>query len=144
MSWLVCMHGIGQQAAGEELLLHDWRPVQLDGLTRAGHRDAVRAGDVAMAFYGNLFRAAGERLAVGDPIFTANDVEAGLEKEILLRGRRRQLEWIPRSHHRGRNTRPSTRLSAGGVAATVPFLLFRWPGFASYGVRPQTGQRLSG
>ncbi|MDX3192068.1 hypothetical protein PV458_26965 [Streptomyces sp. MN03-5084-2B] len=84
MGWIVCVHGIGQQAAGEELLLRDWRPALLDGLTRAGHRDAVSASDVVMAFYGNLFRPAGERLAVGDPIFTANDVDAGLEEELLL------------------------------------------------------------
>ncbi|WP_410619991.1 hypothetical protein [Amycolatopsis sp. cmx-8-4] len=84
MGRIVCVHGIGQQAAGEEFLLRDWRPALLDGLTRANHHGAVSAGDVVMAFYGHLFRPAGERLAVGDPIFTANDVDAGLEEELLL------------------------------------------------------------
>ncbi|WP_230862987.1 hypothetical protein [Amycolatopsis camponoti] len=78
------MHGIGQHAVGEELLLRDWQPALLDGLTRADHRDAVNASDVAMAFYGHLFRPAGERLAVGDPFFTADDVETGLEEDLLL------------------------------------------------------------
>jgi pimeloyl-ACP methyl ester carboxylesterase len=37
-----------------------------------------------MSFYGDLFRPAGERLAVGDPMFTADDVEPGLEGDLLL------------------------------------------------------------
>ncbi len=84
MGQIVCVHGIGQQAAGEELLLRDWRPALLDGLTRADHSGTVSASDVVMAFYGHLFRPAGERLAVGDPIFTADDVNAGLEEDLLL------------------------------------------------------------
>lgn len=37
-----------------------------------------------MGSYGDLFRPAGERLAAGDPMFTADDVEPGLEEELLL------------------------------------------------------------
>lgn len=37
-----------------------------------------------MAFYGDLFRPAAERLAVGDPMYTADDVEPGWEEEQLL------------------------------------------------------------
>ena len=36
-----------------------------------------------MGFYGDLFRPAGERLAVGDPMFTADDVDPGLEEDLL-------------------------------------------------------------
>jgi pimeloyl-ACP methyl ester carboxylesterase len=81
---IVCVHGIGQQVAGEQSLLRDWTPALLDGLTRAGHRDAATSDDVAMGFYGNLFRPAGELLAVGDPMFTADDVDSGFEEELLL------------------------------------------------------------
>ncbi|WP_208630531.1 hypothetical protein [Amycolatopsis kentuckyensis] len=84
MGRIVCVHGIGQQVAGEQSLLRDWTPALLDGLTRAGHDGAATAGDVVMGFYGDLFRPAGERLAVGDPMFTADDVERGLEEELLL------------------------------------------------------------
>ncbi|HEX6354754.1 hypothetical protein [Actinophytocola sp.] len=66
------------------MLLHDWAPAVLDGLARADYRDAVGADDLVMAFYGDLFRPAGQTLAVGDPMFTAADVEAGLEEELLL------------------------------------------------------------
>jgi hypothetical protein len=43
---IVCVHGIGQQVAGEQSLLRDWTPALLDGLARAGHRAAATAGDV--------------------------------------------------------------------------------------------------
>jgi len=84
MGRIVCVHGIGQQVAGEQSLLRDWTPALLDGLTLAGHGDAATAADVVMGFYGNLFRPAGELLAVGDPMLTADDVEPGLEEDLLL------------------------------------------------------------
>ncbi len=84
MGRIVCVHGIGQQFVGEQSLLREWTPALLDGLTRAGHDGAATADDVVMGFYGNLFRQAGDRLAVGDPMFTADDVESGLEEDLLL------------------------------------------------------------
>jgi hypothetical protein len=81
---IVCVHGIGQQVAGEQSLLQDWTPALLDGLSRAGHGGAAAAGDVVMGFYGDLFRPPGDLLAVGDPMFTAADVNPGLEEELLL------------------------------------------------------------
>ncbi|MFE3150713.1 hypothetical protein ACFXJ6_29310 [Streptomyces sp. NPDC059218] len=39
--------------------------------------------DVAVAFYGDLFRPAGQLLAAGDPPYTAGDVEEGFERELL-------------------------------------------------------------
>ncbi|WP_326950904.1 GPI inositol-deacylase [Amycolatopsis sp. NBC_01307] len=84
MGRIVCVHGVGQQVAGEQSLLQAWTPALLDGLTRAGHRYAATANDIAMGFYGDLFRPAGEMLAVGDPMFTADDVDPGLEEDLLL------------------------------------------------------------
>lgn len=63
--------------------MRDWRPALVDGLTRA-NADLAPAGDVAMAFYGDLFRPPGELLAVGDPIYSVRDVEPGLEQALLL------------------------------------------------------------
>ncbi|MFF4427055.1 hypothetical protein ACFY04_41020 [Streptomyces sp. NPDC001549] len=37
-----------------------------------------------MAFYGDVFRPAGELLAVGDPLYGAADVEEGFERELLM------------------------------------------------------------
>jgi hypothetical protein len=81
---IVCVQGIGQQIAGERSLSGGWTPALLDGLTRAGHSDAATADDVAIGFYGDLFRPAAELLAVGDPMFTAADVDSGFEEALLL------------------------------------------------------------
>jgi hypothetical protein len=82
MARIVCVHGVGKQVLGEQSLLRDWWPALVDGLTRAGAQ-RVPAGDVAMAFYGDLFRPQGELLAVGDPFYRASDVEPGLEEALL-------------------------------------------------------------
>jgi hypothetical protein len=84
MGRIVCVHGVGKQVAGEQSLLRDWTPAVLDGLARADCREAVALDELVMAFYGDLFRPAGQTLAVGDPMFTAADVKAGLEEELLL------------------------------------------------------------
>ena len=83
MARVVCVHGVGKQVLGEQSLLRDWWPALVDGLTRAD-ADLVPVDDVAMAFYGDLFRPQGELLAVGDPLYGARDVEPGLEQALLL------------------------------------------------------------
>lgn len=83
MARVVCVHGVGKQVLGEQSLLRDWYPALADGVARAGG-DPVGAGDVTMAFYGDLFRPAGELLAVGDPLYGAKDVEPGWEQDLLL------------------------------------------------------------
>ncbi|MYR89215.1 hypothetical protein GTY41_30975 [Streptomyces sp. SID685] len=82
MPRVVGVHGIGQQLQGELQLREAWAPAVADGVTRAG--GALATGDVAMAFYGDLFRPSGRSLAVGDPRYTASDVEDGYEQELLL------------------------------------------------------------
>lgn len=82
MAQVVCVHGVGSQLKGEQSLLSDWYPALCDGLTRADARPVPRS-EVAMAFYGDLFRPPGEQLAVGDPLYTAADVEPGWEQDLL-------------------------------------------------------------
>ncbi|MFI9584117.1 hypothetical protein ACIHCQ_20245 [Streptomyces sp. NPDC052236] len=84
MARVVCVHGVGKQYLGEELLLREWLPALHDGLTRAGRSAPLSDADVGMAFYGDLFRPPGHTMDVADPPFTAQDVEEGLEEEILL------------------------------------------------------------
>ncbi|MHA6759565.1 hypothetical protein [Streptacidiphilus sp. PAMC 29251] len=67
---------------GEDSLLKDWYPGLCDGARRAG-RPVPEPGEVAMGFYGDLFREAG-MLAIGDPRYTAEDVEEGFEEELLF------------------------------------------------------------
>jgi hypothetical protein len=83
MARVVCVHGIGNQLTGEQSLLKDWYPALADGMTRATAA-VVEPVEVGMAFYGDLFRPAGELLAVGDPFYTAEDVQPGLEQELLF------------------------------------------------------------
>ncbi|CAL9593762.1 hypothetical protein [Streptomyces sp. enrichment culture] len=81
MTRVVLVHGIAQQYKGAQTLLADWCPALADGLSPAGVTLGPR--DVAMAFYGDLFRPAGHR-GPGEPELGAADVEEGLERELLL------------------------------------------------------------
>jgi hypothetical protein len=83
MAPVVCVHGIGQQVGGEDSLLKSWWPALADGLRRAQAGGLVAQSEVAIAFYGDEFRAAGQMLAVGDPPYGAADVEEGFERELL-------------------------------------------------------------
>jgi hypothetical protein len=91
---IVCVHGVGKQLLGEQSLLREWWPALSDGLTRA-EAGRVAVEDVAMAFYGDLFRPAGQLLAVGDPLYGARDVEPGWEQELLLAWWREASEVDP-------------------------------------------------
>lgn len=65
-------------------MLASWQPALMDGLTRGtSPTAAVAAPDVAMAFYGDLFRPPGSFLTVGEPPLDASDVLPGLEQELL-------------------------------------------------------------
>lgn len=68
---------------GEDTLLKDWLPALRDGMRRAGGRP-LDTSEMAVGFYGDLFRPSGQLLAVGDPLYTAADVQDGFEQELLL------------------------------------------------------------
>ncbi|MGC0211970.1 hypothetical protein [Streptomyces levis] len=81
MAGVVAVHGIGKQALGEETLRKEWLPALNDGLTRVGGAVRLAEPDVAMAFYGDLFRPQGDFLSIGDPRYTAADVADGFEQQ---------------------------------------------------------------
>jgi pimeloyl-ACP methyl ester carboxylesterase len=84
MCQLVCVHGIGQQHKGEDVLLGEWIPAMRDGVRRAtGTEEPIRDTDVRCAFYGDLFRPSGDSLGVGDPWLTADDATE-YERDLLL------------------------------------------------------------
>ncbi|MFI6809281.1 hypothetical protein ACIBO6_30485 [Streptomyces luteogriseus] len=80
MATVVLVHGIGQQVLGERTLLAQWVPALSDGLARAG---CPAVPDTAMAFYGDLFRPPATSLAVGEPLYSAEDVTPGQELDLL-------------------------------------------------------------
>jgi len=81
---LACVHGVGQQVKGEDVLSGEWTPALRDGMRRAGACPEAlpSAGEVGFAFYGDVFRPAGRTLAVGDAWLTAEDLDQ-YERDLL-------------------------------------------------------------
>lgn len=83
MARVVCVHGIGHQVSGGDVLLGDWLPALNSGVVLAG-ADRLIPGEVAAGFYGDLFRPEGQFLSRGEPWYDAEDVETGFEQELLV------------------------------------------------------------
>jgi hypothetical protein len=127
VAWIVCVHGVGKQVLGEQLLLRDWGFAFADGLMRAGAA-LVRAGDVGMAFYGDLFGGEGERLGVGDPFCVARDVEPGVgQGQMLLLSWWQEAAVAPLYGAQGPPWRTGTAGSLLGMtwAVDLPCLRYR-------------------
>lgn len=112
MARVVAVHGIGKQLLGEETLRAQWLPALNDGLEHAESKACLAEADVAVAFYGNLFRPEGEWLAAGDPPYTAADVDEGFEQELLLAWWKAAAESDPAVVPPGADTLASTPRSA--------------------------------
>ncbi|MFJ3230065.1 hypothetical protein [Streptomyces sp. NPDC086787] len=82
MGRILGVHGVGKQRLGANSLLREWEPALADGLERA-EGPKLTPGDLRIAFYGDLFRPPGRTLAVGDPLYTADDVD-DLEAALLM------------------------------------------------------------
>ncbi|MCX5379801.1 alpha/beta hydrolase [Streptomyces sp. NBC_00091] len=106
MSRIVFVHGIAQETVGPESLLAEWYPALCDGLVLAGGEKPAR-DEVAMAFYGDLFRQAGHR-GIGSPELDASDVEDGIERELLLQWWEYAARLDPRVSGPGDRTRART------------------------------------
>ncbi len=81
MARIVGIHGIAQEVRGPDVLRAQWAPALRDGVVLSGAEPPDEA-DLAIAFYGNLFRKKGGK-AVGDAQYMAADVEEGFEQELL-------------------------------------------------------------
>jgi hypothetical protein len=81
---VLCVHGVGQQAKGEDTLRGEWTHALRDGMRRGGcaEADLPRAEEIQCAFYGDLFRPPGRLLGVGDPWLTP--AQATEFDELLL------------------------------------------------------------
>jgi hypothetical protein len=74
------VHGVAQQYRGPESVLAACLPAMRDGVLLAGGE--LAAGDVSVAFYGDLFRPAGGRGADG-PDYDVSDVDDPVELALL-------------------------------------------------------------
>ncbi len=81
MSRTVLVHGIAQQFKGPDTLLDEWLPSLRDGVSLAGGTPPT-ADEVAVAFYGDLFRPAGRGIA--EPDLDATDIVDPFDLELLL------------------------------------------------------------
>lgn len=82
---IVGIHGIGHQFQGGYSLRTMWFDALRDGLVRANRpaaAEALRANDLRVAFFGDLFRPSGAMAAQGPP-FTAADIQSGPERDLL-------------------------------------------------------------
>lgn len=81
MARVVAVHGMNQQLFGPEVLKSQWLPGMRDGIALAGG-PLLADADLAVAFYGDLFRPPGAK-GLGEPYFVAADVENGFEQDLL-------------------------------------------------------------
>ncbi|MGW2443658.1 hypothetical protein [Streptomyces sp. NPDC001675] len=82
MSRVVFVHGVGKQYLSEDSLARDVVPELVGGVRLAGG-PVPAADEIAIAFYGDLFRPRGSRTAEQEP-FEAADVEEGAEFALLM------------------------------------------------------------
>lgn len=85
MATIVGIHGIAQQFQGRHSLGMVWYDALRDGLAAAGYRptaELLEPSDVAVVFFGDLFRPPGT-MAVQEPPFSAADIQPGLERDLL-------------------------------------------------------------
>ena len=84
MARVLCVHGIGQQHRGEEVLRGEWAPALRDGIRRSGSAGAELLGDddIRCVFYGGLFRPEGRLLGPGDPWLKPTDA-TDFDQELL-------------------------------------------------------------
>ena len=125
MRRVVCVHGIGHQHRGEDVLRAEWVPALRDGIRRAGAVDVAGSlgdGEVGCAFYGDVFRPPGRRLGVGDPRLSADDLTE-FERELLM-------AWWQGAAEADR-----------GVVAPDARTLARVPGSVQAGLRALSGSR---
>jgi hypothetical protein len=80
MPKVVGVHGIAQQLKGPAQLAAQWYPALSDGVRLADR--SLQPEDLAIAFYGNLFRKPG-RMSGDWPPFTIGDITSPDEIELL-------------------------------------------------------------
>ncbi len=82
---VVAVHGMGQQARGPETLRSRWLPALQDGLIAAGAGPLGSADELAVAFFGDLFRpsaVAGGSTALEDDS-ALDEEDPAVEEELL-------------------------------------------------------------
>lgn len=82
MGQIVGVHGIGQQLLGPKQLHDSWSSALVDGVAAAGEK--IESGALTVAFYGDIYRAAGRRRAAGNASYRVDDVQSD-EASLLVK-----------------------------------------------------------
>jgi hypothetical protein len=96
LSKVILVHGVGQQYLGAESLKAACAPAMRDGVSLAGGQ--LSAEDIAVPFFGDLFRPPGR--AVGMPDYDASDIVHEYERDLLA------LWWTQAEHGSSRARTP--------------------------------------
>jgi hypothetical protein len=98
---VMCVHGVGQQLKGEDSPAGEWAQALRDGMRRVDCAETrlPGVGEIRCVFYGDVFRPAGRRLAVGDPWLTAADATE-FDLELLAAWWRGAAECDPQVRSR--------------------------------------------
>jgi hypothetical protein len=85
MAVILCVHGIGQQLKGEKIIASEWRDALRDGMGLAGAKDHEMPGDqdIAVAFYGDLFREEIPKGKGSETRLCFADISDGLESDLV-------------------------------------------------------------
>ncbi|WP_155387613.1 lipase family protein [Catellatospora paridis] len=82
MARVLAVHGIHNTFGTAEQMASTWGPALAGGVSLAGGK--LNVDDVAYAAYGDVFRPPGRYLGDDVPMLSADDVDDGLELELLL------------------------------------------------------------
>jgi hypothetical protein len=80
---ILCVHGIGQQLKGEEVVANEWRAALRDGMRLASvpEQNLPQDTDITVAFYGDMFRI---KATKGDnEPYELPDISPGLEQQLI-------------------------------------------------------------
>ena len=152
---VVCVHGVGQQRETAETLHAVWAPSLCGGVGLGGGQ--LAAADVRCAFYGDLFRPPGRRLAPGDPPIQPAELdpfeqellagwwaEAGRTDPAVVAPDARTLARVPRSVQGALRALSGSRFFAGvGERALLGDLRQVRDYFGKPEIRQSAGQRVS-
>lgn len=130
------IHGIAQQFRGGYQLRALWFDAMRDGLVAGGHGDVadeLRAEDLRVAFFGDLFRPSGA-MGVADPPYWAADLQPGIERDLLR-------SWYRAAVEQDESLGPPEGAMGPGVATVQVMLgiLARSPTFARIAQRAFIG-----
>lgn len=118
---VVAVHGLGQQMQGPQKLRRQWLPALQDGLEAAGADPLKSDGELAVAFYGDLFRPP----AVTEPS-TPPEEDSSLEKEDAALAQELLPMWRAAAAEQGTSEEQETTSKRGSpsrITAAIRFLL---------------------